>query len=147
MISYSKIKMCVCVLGTYIHQPPAQVFFPAVIWGHLWNKHPVSTTCQRSNQGEVTETNTHIQDTVFRVHFLLVISQGISLTHFFLCSYPQCLPMTSRIKARWWLWMRPKPKKQLQSQKKTQLQNEYIKVIKSRTWMVGMVVVFLYNHT
>ena len=38
---------------TYVCQPPAQVILPALVWGHLWDEHPVRTTRQSRHQCKV----------------------------------------------------------------------------------------------
>lgn len=38
---------------SYVCQPPAQVFLPSVIWGHLWDEDPVSSAGLGRHQGQV----------------------------------------------------------------------------------------------
>lgn len=38
---------------SYVCQPPAQVVLPAVVWGHLWDEHPVGAAGLGRHQGQV----------------------------------------------------------------------------------------------
>lgn len=67
----------------YIHQSSAQMLLPPIIWGHLWDEHPVSTTGKSGHQSQVpggTESDLESAD----AHKIVLLTRGSLEKYFYM---------------------------------------------------------------